>query len=194
MLYNVLAHLWTKAFKTRFIFQTIRQYSTKIFPSYSYDIRLVPMMKESFKSFYKYSTPPGSRWFLYNVIVTKLCAGCLTSKVFKRMLCYLEVGPNWFIIIHVACYQCWKANYLHLNINYDHKLLILAQHYTPCQRHYDVSQHNTPWHWHSHKSAKIHKVTLAPCYERNITYLDTDTVIRAQKYIRWHWHRAMRAT
>jgi len=58
---NVLAHLSTKAFKTRFVFQTIRQYSTKIFPSYLYDTHLVPIMKENFKSFYKYSKPPGSR-------------------------------------------------------------------------------------------------------------------------------------
>lgn len=58
---NALAHLSTKAFKTRFVFQTIRQYSTKIFPSYLYDIRLVPIIKENFKSFYKYSKPPGSR-------------------------------------------------------------------------------------------------------------------------------------
>jgi len=58
---NALAHLSTKDFKKRFISQTIRLYSTKIFPSYSYDIRLVPVTKENFKSFYKYSKPPDSR-------------------------------------------------------------------------------------------------------------------------------------
>jgi len=45
----------------------------------------------------------------------------------------------------------------HLNINYDHNLLMNAQHYTPRQRHYDVSQHNTPWHWQNEKSAKKKK-------------------------------------